>query len=167
MPDYVGFFLNSSRNVVQLETLEISHPSFTQVYRIVRNNIFGLNATLEDGVTLAHFDYYPCKIVTEASTDDLDQTMQIQFGDTGDILPTELDAVSRVDNFGVKPVCIYRSYRSDDLSAPMRGPLNFFITDLSFQNNGASFDAGAPKSNVSSTGEIYALDRFPMLRGFL
>lgn len=167
MLDYVAFFLNSNRNVVQLETLEISHPSFTKAYRIVRNKILGLDATLEDGITLTHFDYYPCKIVTEASTDDLDQKMQIQFGDTGDILPTELDAVARGDNFGVKPTCIYRSYRSDDLSAPMRGPLNFFVVDLSFNQEGASFEAGAPKVNVSSTGEIYSLDRFPMLRGFL
>ena len=37
MSDYVSFFLNAYGGVVPLECIEISHPSFSKVYRYVKN----------------------------------------------------------------------------------------------------------------------------------
>lgn len=167
MAAYAGFFLNSSPNVVQLETLEISHPNFSKVYRVVRNAINGLVATLEDGVTIVNFDYQPMKIVPTKSNDDLDQSFNIQLGDLGQILPQELDNVNNAGGFLIKPKIIYRTYRSDDLAHVLNGPLNFELANLAFKKEGCTFDAQAPRLNVSSTGEIYTIDRFPMLKGFL
>lgn len=166
MSNYSQFFLNSASSVVQLETIEISHPSFTQIYRIVRNAIQGLTATLED-TTSATFKYYPLRLTPTKSSDDLDQAIKVELGDLGDVIPRELDQVSLAGTFQTKPSFKYRTYRSDDLSAPLFGPLALSITNLAFTKQGSSFDAEAPKVNLNSTGEIYTINRFPMLKGFL
>jgi hypothetical protein len=166
MSDYSEFFLNSDSKVVQLELLEISHTSFSQVYRVVRNKSDGVTVTLEDS-TEQDFEYYPLKITIGKSGDDLDQELQIDFGDLGEVLPQELDRVQADDNFQEKPVLIYRTYRSDDLTQPLSGPIRYEIPNIPFKRQGASFTARAPRLNQSATGEIYTFDRFPSLKGFL
>jgi hypothetical protein len=164
---YSQFFLNSASNVVQFETIEISHPSFSKVYRLVRNAMNGLQAILEDLVTLATFDYQPTKISPPKAADDLDQILHIDLGDVLQPLAVELDNVNAAGTFSVKPTVIYRTYRSDDLSAPLYGPITFELANLAFNKKGCSFDAQAPKVNINSTGELYTVNRFPMLKGFL
>lgn len=166
MSAYSEFFLNSPAAVAQLELLEISHPNFTQLYRIVRNAVEGVTVTLETG-QVAEFDYYPLRIRSVGIRDDLDAGFQIDLGDLGEVLPKELDAVKAADGLGIKPVVKYRTYRSDNLSAPLVGPFNLEVSDFSFNREGSSFEAKAPSINVNQTGEIYKLSRFSGLRGFL
>lgn len=167
MSTYSEFFFNSASSVVALETLEIAHPSFSKTYYVVRNAIKGITAMLEDGTTIVTFDYYPLQIKQTGASDDLDQTMQIDLGDLGEIIPQEIDNCFAAGTMLTKPTLIYRVYRSDDLTAPMDGPFLFEITSIGSQQGSSSFMAGAPKLNNSRTGEIYSLDRFPMLAGFL
>ena len=61
MSAYSEFFLNSKSSVVQLELVEISHPNFTKVYRVVRNAVQGVTVKLETGAN-ATFEYYPLRI---------------------------------------------------------------------------------------------------------
>lgn len=315
---YSDFFLNSSSSVVQLELLEIAHPNFSKTYRIVRNAINGVTVTLEvipgEDPVVATFDYYPVRITPTGSSNDLDQNLQVIFGDLGQILPTELDLVlakrglvngsfdasaanppdawtvyhtgaaptlsyvlgyhsiraiqivsstiytglvqtidpypiiggtysaacfakstpntcvffirfldsggllisqvgadtdtsnvfKRIAATGVcpagtasvqlmivtegattttcafdtisvsipnrpivKPTMIYRTYRSDDLTAPLSGPVRFNVNNITFQKDGATLQCSAPRLNLNSTGELYTMDRFPMLRGFI
>jgi hypothetical protein len=166
MSDYTEFFLNSNSNVIQLELLEISHPSFSQTYFIVRNKIAGVTVTLEDSSS-QFFEYYPLKITPVSNSDDLDQTIKVELGDLGTLLPQELDAVAVAGTFDVKPTLIYRTYRSDDLSAPLSGPVRYEISNIPFNKDGSSFEARAPRLNQLATGELYTLDRFPALKGFL
>jgi hypothetical protein len=166
MSKYSEFFLNSSSRVVELETLEISHPNFTQTYYIVRNAINGITVKLENG-NEQFFQYYPLKIEANKASDDLDQTLKVHLGDLGELLPKELDAVAVANGFGIKPTVIYRTYRSDDLTAPLNGPIRFEIAKIPFQEDGATFEAQAPRLNTTATGELYSLDRFPMLRAFV
>lgn len=315
MSSLIDFFLNSSTSVVQLDTFELSHPSFTKTYRFVRNAIAGVTVTLEDA-TVKTFDYYPARVVPTGSKNDLDQTLEITFGDLGQILPQELDRIiaSRVppfylgallgawvDNTGqlvvppflianggwfyapsnathlqmgindsfffdnnnsfsvsvngaasvavgpfertwtytagvlnvdypysptssgparsvvvtpgslvhvtvtggvsvfggglihdgygdpsqpnagpglfvklepgpgsdIKPILKYRTYRSDLLTEPLEGPLTFEVNSITFQKEGATLQCSASRLNLNTTGEIYTMDRFPMLRGFL
>jgi len=166
MSEYSEFFLNAGSNVAELELLEISHPNFTQTYYIVRNAVNGVTVTLEDDST-QEFEYYPLQITPVGSGDDLDQVLQIQLGDLGGILPQELDAVSVAGTFGTKPVLKYRTYRSDDLSAPLYGPITLEISALTFKKEGAAFEAHAPRLNNTATGELYVTSRFPTLRGFI
>lgn len=167
MSDYSQYFLNSASSVVQLELLEITHSQFTQPYYIVRNNPDGIEVTLEDGVTVRQFEYYPIQIQPLGVQDDLDQSLRIDLGDLGEILPVELEAVSKNYGFLEKPKVVYRTYRSDDLTSPLYGPVNLEMIDISFQNDGCSFEARAQGVNINRTGELYRFARFPMMRGFL
>lgn len=163
---YNAFFLNSKSSIIQLELLEISHPNFSKTYFIVRNAINGVTVTLED-TTSQTFDYYPLSIKPTGSNTDLDQTLEINLGDLGDTVPFELDLVAADCGFGVKPVIKYRTYRSDDLTVPMFGPQVFKVNTISFTKDGATISASAPRLNLNQTGELYSMDRFTMMRGFL
>lgn len=166
MPNALEYFLSAKRTVVELELLEVSHPSFTQVYRRVRNARDGVTVTLETGAQ-AQFTYYPMKVTALGDQADLDTGIRIDFGDLGTVLPRELDAVYLADNMATKPTVVYRVYRSDDLAAPLIGPLRLQVTTFTFAEEGASFEASAPYVNRNKTGETYNLTRFSMLRGFL
>lgn len=161
------YFLNSKTNVVQVETIELTHPAFTKVYRLVRNATKGVTVTLETGGT-AVFEYYPMKISAQHAREDLDQTISITFGDLGTILPLELDRVMTYSGgMEIKPVVKYRIYRSDDYTAPLYGPLTLEAEAFTFDKYGATFEAKAPSINLTKTGEIYNIARFPGLVGFL
>lgn len=166
MTSYTEFFLNCKSSVVELDTIEISHPNFSKIYRIVRNNTQGITATLEDNTT-ATFDYYPISISKSQDSDDLDQLFEITIGDLGEVLPTEMDLVRASDNFKTKPAFIYRSYRSDILTSIMNGPIKLKIKNITFNESGCKIKAEAPSLNVNKTGEIYTLERFPMLKAIL
>lgn len=162
MSTYSEFFLNSKISVVQVETIQISHPNFTKTYNIVRNVVDGFT-TDDVGV----FDYYPLRITPMGARNTLDSGIKIELGDLGEVLPLELDAIQAANGFSIKPSVTYRIYRSDDRSAPIFGPLILQIVTFSFNKEGATFEAKAPALNVSKTGEVYTISRFPMLRGFL
>lgn len=164
--EYVEFFLNAKAELIQFECIEISHPDFSQVFRFVRNNTSGLTTNLEDTSEVT-WDYCPVKISQNELTDDLDYGITLEFGDLGEILPDEIDLVTAADGFLTKPKLKYRTYRSDDLTTVMFGPLELEITEFAFNRTGATFEAKAPSLNIHRTGEIYTIDRFPMLRGFL
>jgi hypothetical protein len=166
MSRYSEFFLNSASSVVQLELIEISHPSFSKVYRVVRNAIDGVTVTLETGL-VANFEYYPLNIKPTGVSDDLDQTLEIQLGDLGEIIPYELDNIAADGTFNIKPTLLYRTYRSDDLTQPLYGPFRYVISNMPFTKEGVVLNAGAPRVNQNTTGEIYTIDRFPTLQGFL
>ena len=165
MSNYTEFYLNSDSNIVQLETIELSHSDFTQTYRVVRNATNGITATTRGGASVA-FAYYPLAIDPAETRDNLDQSFTISLGDLGEILPTELDAVATADGFGEKPVLIYRTYRSDVLTAPLF-VITLEVESFTFNEQGSVFEAKAPSLNINKTGETYTFARFPMLRGFL
>jgi hypothetical protein len=166
MSEYSEFFLNGNSYVAELELIEISHPNFTQTYYLVRNAMNGVTVTLENDQSQP-FQYYPLQITPVGNADDLDQAIQVQLGDLGDLLPQELAAIRQADGFATRPQVIYRTYRSDDLTTPLYGPMVLEVTDLTFKREGAAFEARAPRKNSNSTGEFYTTVRFPMLRGFI
>ncbi|GEA08487.1 hypothetical protein KUL42_32480 [Alteromonas sp. KUL42] len=166
MSEYSDFYLNSPSSIVQLETLEIAHPSFTKTYYLVRNSTNGTTVTLENSQNQT-FDYYPLKITSIGTRDNLDYGLRVDLGDLGEVLPIELDAVASEKSYATKPTVIYRTYRSDDLTKPLFGPIQLEITTFNFNRDGASFEAKAPSLNINKTGESYQIDRFPMLRAFL
>jgi hypothetical protein len=164
MSVYSEFFFNSATGVRELELIQLSHPSFSKTYYLVRNQPpAGLTVTLEDAA-VQHFDYYPMEITPTGANTDLDQTMQISFGDLGQLLPQELDRLQNDDTFKVKPILLYRSYRSDVLTSPMTGPIKFDVLSIAFIKTGVTLNVAAPRLNLNKTGEAYNLDRFPALR---
>jgi hypothetical protein len=166
MSSYEEFFLNSKARTVLLETVEISHPSFTQVYRIVRNARQGITAKIETDV-FVDFQYYPMRIETTGSNGTLDQSFKFTVGDLGEIIQTELDAIEADDTHHIKPLCIYRAYRSDQLDQAVYGPIVLEISSIPVNRDGFAFEAKPYQANANATGEIYSLNRFSGLRGFL
>lgn len=164
--DYISFFLNSKSSIVLIECIELIHPDFSIAHRVVRNATRGVTVTHENGTDFDYV-YYPLSIETQSSTGDLDFGLNIEFGDLEGNLQMEMDLLSTSDGFQKKPKCVMRGYRSNDLSKPIHGPLVLEVNELSFTSEGAQFEAIAPYKNVGATGEVYDLNRFPMLRGFL
>lgn len=163
---YTEFFLATPSAVVMLDLIDISHPSFTQPYYTVRNAARGVTVVLETDVA-REYQFYPLKVEPLGFRDNLDQGFSITVGDTGDTLPTELDRIFADDAFDVYPTFVYRAYRSDDLTQPLYGPVNLVIEKMTMTEDGAVFEAKAPSLNDGRTGELYRMDRFPMMRGLL
>lgn len=161
---YVEYFLNSKSSVVQLECLTIGHPLFSKQYRIVRNATKGI--WIQDGGSF-FYEYYPLRITGNSLREDLDFGLTVELGDLGEVIPTEIDAIVQAEDAIRKPWCIYRCYRSDDLTKPIFGPIDLEITNFAFNREGCRFEAVAPSLNINGTGETYKLDRFQTLRGFL
>lgn len=162
----IDYFLNSKSSVGQLDTIQVSHPLFSQTYFLVRNHLKGFSGKLENGGTV-FFQYVPMQISLGAVKDNLDQTIDITLGDLGDTITQELKKLRKVKTKLEKPKFIYRTYRSDDFSRPLYGPINLTIADFQLLSSGCSFQAKADSLNVVKTGEIYDLERFPMLRGVI
>lgn len=160
------FFLSARGDVVNIETLEISHSAFSQSYLRNRNVRDGVDVLLENGQP-ASFAYYPMNITEMSDQADLDTGLRIDFGDLGEVLPRELSRVRAADATSEKVKIVYRTYRSDDLTAPLVGPLRLQATTFSFRREGASFEASAPYVNKNKTGQTYNLTRFFTVRGFL
>lgn len=166
MPDLTDFYLNSNSDVVQFETIEISHPNFTRSYFFVRNNTAGLTATLETAASQV-FEYYPMSITENGSSNDLDYSLNVELGDLGEVLPLEINAIAVANGLFVEPIVVYRTFRSDDLSSPMIGPINLKLKSFASNKVGSVFEAKADNANSQRTGELYTASRFPMLRAFL
>lgn len=162
----IDFFLNSNSDVIQYETLEISHPNFSKVYRLNRNGPNQLTVTLETAAVVT-FDRYPLIISNSGSFDNLDNSLKIELGDLGEIVPLELDLVKINNGFLTKPTLTYRVYRSDDLSSPLYGPIVFEITAFNQTASGSNFEAKPPALNITKTGAIYSIDNFPGLGAFV
>jgi len=167
MGSYSEYFLNSRSTVVQLDLVELTHPNFTQPYRIVRNAAKGVTVDLAPDELAVPFVYYPARVESTGARDDLDVAIRVDIGDLGDLIPAEIDEVAEAGGFMTKPAVRYWTFRSDQLNAPIYGPLHLEVPSLSFSEEGASFEARAPSLNSTKTGERLTLERFPMQRGFL
>lgn len=161
----IDFYLQSSPNIVELETLQISHPSFSQVFYLTYNDTLGFTAGLGDGGS-AYFRYVPMSIRGSTLATDLDYGITVSLGDLGNIIQAELDRVEADDTWAIYPEVIYRAYRSDRLDAPMRGPIKLIIADYTYNDDGFAFKATAPDIKMSGTGNLYTLERFPTLLAY-
>lgn len=166
MSEYSEYFLNSPAAVAQLDLLEIAHPNFSQTYRLVRNHADGVTATHENSASYTYI-YCPLSLTNKGDRTNLDQGLSILLGDVGEIFPNEIDAIRAANGFSSLPTCTYRTYRSDDLTAPIYGPLTFEIPSVSTNHEGLQFDAVAPHLSLRATGEVYNTYDYPSLRGFL
>ncbi|MVW72128.1 DUF1833 family protein [Bordetella sp. 15P40C-2] len=163
MTDETSFYFDGPASANEIQTLEISHPSFSKVWRVQGKYRSGLWAR-DEANALQWFDYVPLALRPLEDRGNLDFGLTVTFGDLGEILPDEIERARAAGTMHIKPTVIYRAYRSDDLAGPMVGPITLEARKLNRQQDGAQFDATAPELNVSKTGELYTLDRFPGLR---
>lgn len=167
MTDYTSYFLDSGSDVNQLELINLYHPNFSQPYYIVRNARDGVVVDLSPTETGVYFSYYPLEVQQVGAREDLDSSIRIDLGDLGEIVPAEIDNIAEAGGFLTKPTMRYWTYRADQLTAPIFGPIELEVPSIAFNNVGASFEAAAPSLNSTKTGERLTLDLVPMQRGFL
>jgi hypothetical protein len=170
MSDLTEFYLNTRSDIWEAELIEISHPNFTQTYRIARNVEAGadsITVDLSGAETGVEFTYYPIHVQPAGARDDLDASIRLDVGDLGELVPGEIDAVASAGGFMTKPALRYWTYRSDILTEPMYGPLTLEIPQIALNDRGCSIDARAPQLNATKTGERWTLARVQMLLGFV
>lgn len=160
------FFLGSAPSVRQFDCLEITHPNFTTTYRIVRNATRGVSVTHEGPAGPFAYTYYPCTIKPVGNTSDMGQSLAVTLGDLGTIIQKEIAVLTAANKMNIRPVVKFRTYRSDDLTQPMFGPLVLEISTITCAEEGNTFEAHAPRINSTRTGNLYTRDQFPMLAGF-
>jgi hypothetical protein len=163
---YAKYFLDGGVAIVRIECFEISHPNFTKTYYVTPSALAGVTVTHEDSSSHL-YTFYPIDTKWNEQQNDLDNSIDVQLGDVGNIFPLELDAIEQADGFSIKPTVKYRLYRSDDLTAPMFGPSILEAQLFAQTAEGVAFTAQAPQLSLNKTGQVYNLTRFPMLRGFL
>lgn len=164
--NYVSFFLNCPAAIAKIECLEISHPSFSQVYRVVRNVTQGIRVRHEDS-EWHDYIYYPLRIKMQTMSADLDFGVNVDLGDLGTLVPMEMQRVRDAGTIKTKASVVYRIYRSDVLDTIMEGPYRLEAKIISYTREGASFEATAAAMNINMTGIPYDLLTFYPLRGFL
>lgn len=160
MSSYASFYLDAPGSIVQLECIEISHPSFSQVYRYVRND--------EDGVIAGGnaYLYQPMSIKRNNVTNDLEQTISITFADMDDSLTDAIKNIQKSQWPSERPKFVLKIFRDDDLGQPMEQLQTLEIPTVSKNSEGLmTFDAQAPELNSVKTGLLYTFKDYPLLRG--
>lgn len=166
MPDY-NYWLNGMPDDVRLQLVEIKHPSFQRVYRIVQNHAYGVRVKLPDG-KWHDFEYVPLSIQKGTNSDDLDQEITVAVGDLGEIFPKEIQRLRNSAQYAqTEPILNYYEYNLSDLTRPQVSVTGLKVTDYEPKREGGVFTCKARQMNVTKTGETYNLDDYPTLRGFI
>ncbi|MCS3505020.1 DUF1833 domain-containing protein [Achromobacter sp. JUb104] len=164
---YIDFYFGAPQSTAELETLEISQPAFSQVWRLQSQYRGGFWARLESG-ELVFWQYVPMRLRQLDDRGNLDFGISVTLGDLGEILPDEIERARQAGTLRTFPPTVrYRAYRSDDLETPMVGPVTLQARKIVRNRDGAQCDSMAPQTNVTKTGMLYRTDLFPMLLGYL
>lgn len=166
MSAYSQYFMNSSPTIVELDCIEITHPNFTTTYRLVRNAVNGITVTHEGPTGPFDYTYYPMQLKPLGSSTDLDQGISLTLGDVGELLSKEVTAVQVANGMPTRPKLNYRTYRSDDLTVPLFGPVIMEIRTITSNKEGCLIEAQAPYLNITRTGVIYTVKDFSPLKAF-
>ena len=165
MPTYLQSILNGDTADVTYDCIEFSHPAFSETYYVVSNAVDGVTVTHEDA-TVHEYKYIPVDLKRSNSSDDLDQTLSISVADFGGELAALMYAAALAGD--QRPKVKYRAYSSNDLTAPMLTLQALEVHSYKRDSNGnAQLDAKAQQLNVNKTGEVYSLERFPLLAALL
>lgn len=157
MDDYTSFFLNNHGGAVVLECLEITHPSFNEPARFIKNDTDGVIAEGQS------YEYQPMSIKRNNVSNDLEQQLSITLADMEDHFFKQV--INTMDS-NTRPSVVFKLFSDQDLETPLMTMQKLEIASLSKDSAGlATFDAQAPELNSVKTGRIYTLEDFPLLRG--
>jgi len=81
------------------------------------------------------------------------------------------DLIDLVAEDELRPITIavyaYISYVDGTFSEVAEGPYELEVTDITFGEEGCTFTAKSPDAIYASCGEVYTVERFPMLRQYV
>lgn len=163
-PIMLSLLDQSSGAVGLVESIEVTHPNWSEALRYVVNSSEPLILTHEDGQV---FEYKPTVLTVERGSDqeNLDQSIKVSVGDLGQQIPDLIDRVY-LDDVPILPVLNYRAYLTGIYSEPSFVDKGLLIENVSRSYKGSTFEANAPNLNDSGTGELYVASTDPSLKGF-
>ena len=147
---------------IVLDTVEISHPDMTMVYRLV-NDHDQLTAKTESGETVT-FQPEQMTIANAANNADMSQQATVTIADALNILDDEL---SRIRPDTADPTITFRRYLLSDTSSPASGPVTYQAQSVTQSKGVFTVNCGLPKLNNRGTGLIANPKDIPLLRGIL
>jgi len=149
-------------------TLEIYHPDSSAPRRYISDYV-DKSLTLESAAPRnagesVLFTAISMEIVEPNENQDGEAVLNVDLGAVGNEVQDALDEITPSGKF--KPIeCIYRKYYSGDILIPVI-VLNLSISKLKFEGYKAvGFIAEDIDLSNKASGEIYTLERFPMLKG--
>lgn len=171
--DYVKFKMNKPESKRDIRTIEIYHPDFTKVFRLVQD-FDHYNATLESTAPRqagqeVMFEPFAGTIVEPSERNDGDRAIQINLADITGVIQDELDRIDGVKWFTPIEV-IYRKYWSDNNTAPAVNPLYLYASSPSFNESdgdipvSATFNAQDSDLSQKAGGRIYTTTDYPGLK---
>lgn len=155
--DYKKFLASAPTTQREFRTIEISHPDFSSTLFFVQDQLDrNLGGQLYSALSM--------DITEPAERDDADQILTVNLGDVSSTVNSIISQISSTGFF--TPVSIaYRKFYSQDTSSPVF-TLSLSIGVINFNSySGVSFTGEDTDFINKSAGEIYTLERFPMLRG--
>ena len=167
MPTDYDFFLRGDHDSFLVQAVEVTHPAFTKNYYFVKNIAKGARLGHGDGI-FQDYQYAPIAIQKSKTSDNLDQSIDINVGDLGETFSQEINNVLENENYrAIKPIVNYREYNSKDLTSPMITIHGLEATEFTLKETGAGFKCRAKQLNITSTGNVFTLDEFLALREFV
>jgi len=160
----------ASAPVAQREyrTLELYHPSFSEVLRFVQDTqdqTLTLESTApRDPSTAVLFSAISMVIEEPQETEEADPVLTVNLGGVGGEVQDQVSAITGED--ALTPIeCIYRKYYSGDIDAPVL-VISLSVSTIRFEGYArVAFTAEDIDFANKLSGELYTIERFPMLAG--
>lgn len=150
------FYLRATSGIAIFSAIELIHPDFTLRFQ----NWDDEQAIVLDGLI---YQYGQFNIGFSNVSTDLEQQITVNFFEQVDILKTAFKSASHL-----QPVEFnWLRFRSDDYDTPLDARYGLYIKQPSYNTTGLSFIASAEGLNDVSTGEIYTLELYPLLKGMV
>lgn len=158
------FWASSPQNIRRIPTFEFSHSDAPQIIRIWRETY---NGTVKDELNadiLMTSVAFKDDIVT--SEDNLEQkyVLLVDLTDSQDLFREILDAIPINTTEAILVKC--REYLSNNLNV-IQASIDLIVEKIDFTQEGTKITCITPRTNLTTTGDIYTPLEVPMLRGYL
>jgi len=152
----------------EFRTIELFHPSFSQLHRFVADAV-SRDLTLESTAPRNPSEtvtFLPLNmLVNEPSEQDMDSLLTVQMGAVSGEIQREIDLV-QLSGGSLTPIqIIYRKFYSGDLSEPLR-VLTLSVKSVVFDGfTKTAITAEDSDLENKPSGAKYTIEQFPMLEG--
>jgi len=165
---YKKFLASAPIEQREFRTIELYHPSFLSILRFVQDTqdqTLTLEATAPRDPSLPTvFTAISMVIEEPQETQDADPVLTVNLGGVGAEVQDQVDLI--IGEEVLTPIeCIYRKFYSGDLSAPVV-VLSLSVSTIRFEGyTKVAFTAEDIDFANKISGELYTIERFPMLAG--
>lgn len=165
---YKRFLASAPTAQREYRTIELYHPSFDSVLRFVQDNesqTLALESTAPRNPSAeVSFVAISMGIEEPNETPDSDPVLIVNLGGAGGEVQAQANRISGTN--ALTPIeCIYRKYYSGDIAAPVI-VLSLSVSSINFEGyNKVAFAAEDIDFANKISGELYTIERFPMLSG--